>query len=46
MKFLIFLILFLFAPQYLFSKGYNLEWYGELKHSQSIELPGKRVSIK
>jgi hypothetical protein len=43
MKFLIFLILFLFAPQYLFSKGYNLEWYGELKHSQSIELPGKSI---
>ena len=43
MKLLIFLIFFLLSPHYIFSKGYNLEWYGELKHSQSIEFPGNNI---
>ncbi len=43
MNFLIFTISFLLTPQYLFAKGYNLEWFGELKHSQSIVFPGNNV---
>ena len=43
MKFLISLFFFLVTPQFLFAKVYNLEWYGELKHSQSIEFPGKSI---
>ena len=43
MKFLIFSIFFLLTPQYLFAKGYNLEWYGELKYSESIQFPDNNI---
>ena len=43
MKLSISLIFFLLTPQYLFAKGYSLEWYGELKHEQSIEFPSKSI---
>ena len=43
MKFLLLLILSLFTSQYLFAREYNLDWYGELKHSQSIEFPGNSI---
>ncbi len=40
MKFLTYLTLSLLASKYLLAKEYNLQWYGELKHSQAIEFPG------
>ena len=43
MKKLILLIVLMVIPQYLFSKDYKIQWYGELKYSQSLSLPDRSV---